>query len=493
MRARRSLALLAAVVCAALLSGCVQQTGAPSDPRSGGGLRYGLAPQADKGTTFQPDVVLVDGGASSVRSVTADGLTWTLSPTAGGISALKPGRVMFLTDRGVGKVMAVHTDSAGVEVTIGPAELTDVIRDGNFKSDQPIAIVSPIAQSAAGAFWADPTLQRQAGVTAGSGADLPTTTAHRSGVLPTLDRPPSPQAIVAETIKATTGGFNLTGSCCSSGPGTALTYDKNGLSMSAKIGLDMTQPTANFALDISGGKITSAGLSVSGAAGITASIRALTKPNSPTNGFSPPLGTDFSFSVPVGTFFGVPLNMVVTQTLNVRVNIPGQAEFNAVGKVQLGSTIGFSYSNGKFANTTSASLDSSGSLDGTNSIAVGISYASFDYNVRFTVGLGYLGFVVGVYLAFGVHLMSVVGAPIGFNENPDAKNPIEACKSIQSEVWVDYGVGYSIPSPVAKLINYFLQAFQSEPIKTSGGLGKGWTPVLTKYVVFPQSGFCVTK
>jgi hypothetical protein len=493
MRARRSLALVAALVSAALLTGCVQQTGASSDPRSGGGLRYGVAPQADKGTTFQPGVVLVDGGASSVRSVTTDGLTWTLSPTAGGVSALKPGRIMFLTDRGVGKVMAVHTDSAGVEVTIGPADLTDIIRDGHFKSSQPVALVNPVAQSAAGAFWADPTLQKQAGVADGSGSDLPTTTAHRSGVLPSLDRPPSPQAIVAETIKATTGGFDLTGSCCSKGPGTSLSYDKNGLSMSAKIGLNMSRPTANFVLDISGGTIAKAGLSVRGSAGITASIRALTRPNSPTNGFSPPLGTDFSFSVPVGTFFGVPLNMVVTQTLNVRVNIPGQAVFNAVGKVRLGSTIGFSYSNGKFVNTTSASLDSSGSLDGTNSIAVGISYATFDYNVRFTVGLGFLGFVVGVYLAFGVHVMSVVGAPVGFNVDQDAQNPIEACKSIQSDLWVDYGVGYTIPTPVAKLINYFLKAFQSEPIKTSGGLGKGWTPVFSKYVVFPQSGFCVNK
>ncbi len=164
-----------------------------------------------------------------------------------------------------------------------------------------------------------------------------------------------------------------------------------------------------------------------------------------------------------------------------------------MGKVNLGSTIGFSYSNGTFANTTTASLDSSGSLAGTNSIAVGISYASFDYNVRFTVGLGYLGFVVGVYLAFGVHLMSVVGSPIGFNEDPGAASPIEACKSIQSELWLDYGVGYTIPTPVATLINYFLEAFKSEPIKTSGGLGKGWTPILNRYVVFPQSGFCVSQ
>jgi hypothetical protein len=494
MRARRSLSLLTAVLVAALLAGCVQSAGgAATDPRSGDGLRYGIAPQPDKGTTFQPNVVLVDGGASSIRSVTADGLTWTLSPSAGGISALKPGRVMFLTDRGVGKVMAVHTDAAGVEVTIGPVALTDVIRDGHFDSKNAVAISNPIALSAKGAFWADPALQQQAGIKAGSGADLPAVYRQVTGPVQTLSRPPSPAAIVSETAKASTGSFDVTGKCCSNGPSTAVAYDKNGLSMSGKIALNMAKPTANFRLDISGGKITSAGLTVRGSAGISASIHANTRPNSPTNGFSPPLGTDFAFSVPVGVFFGVPLNMVVTQTLNVQVNIPGQAVFNAQGKVKLGSTIGFSYSNGTFANTTSASLDTAGSLNGTNSIAVGISYASFSYNVRFTVGLGYLGFVVGLYLAFGVHLLSVVGAPVGFNIDAGAQNPIEACKSIQGQLWVDYGVGYTIPTAVADLVNYFLKAFQSDPIKASGGLGKGWTPVLDKYEVFPKSGFCTSQ
>lgn len=494
MRARRSLSLLTAILCVAVLAGCVQPGGAAStDPRSGDGLRYGLAPQPDKGTTFQPEVVLVNGGASSIRSVTADGLTWTLSPNAGGIAALKPGRVMFLTDRGVGRVMAVHTDSAGVEVTIGPVALTDVIRDGHFNSNKAVVISNPVVLSAKGAFWDDPALQQQAGITEGSGADLPAAYRQGTGPVQTLSRPPSPEAIVAETAKASTGNFNLTGGCCSNGPNTALTYDKNGLSMSGKIALDMAKPTANFRLDISGGKITDAGLTVRGSAGINASIHAVTAPNSPTNGFSPPLGTDFAFSVPVGVFFGVPLNMVVTQTLNVQVNIPGQAVFDAAGKVKLGSTIGFSYSNGNFANTTSASLDSAASLNATNSIAVGISYASFSYNVRFTVGLGFLGFVVGVYIALGVHLMSVVGAPIGFNIDPGAQNPIEACKSIQSDLWVDYGVGYTIPSAVAKLVNFFLKAFKTSPIQTSGGLGKGWTPVLKDYEVFPKSGFCTSQ
>ncbi|MFC5503513.1 hypothetical protein ACFPJ4_14790 [Lysinimonas soli] len=494
MRTRRAPAVVIAAFCCAVLTGCVGSVGgAPSDPRSGGGLAYGLAPQPDKGTTFQADVVLVDGGASSVRSVTADGLTWTLSPSAGGISDLKPGRVMFLTDRGVGRVVAVRTTSAGVAVTIGPVDLTGVIRDGDFASQGAVPITNPVVHSAAGAFWADPELQRQAGVAQGTGADLPAV-ATRGSASAGLPRPPSPAAIVADTVKATTGSFNLTGSCCGNGPGVSLAYDKNGLSMAGRVALDMERPTADFALKISGGTASAAALTVRGAAGISAKLSATAQPNAAIHGFSPPLGMDFDFSVPVGVFFGVPLNLVVSQRFTMEVNIPGQAHLDAVGKIKLGSSLGFRYADKKFSNTTSASLDTSASLTATNSIAVGISYAAFDYNVRFTVGLGYLGFVAGVYLALGAHVLATVGAPIGFNVAQGAQDPIEHCKSVQGELWADYGVGYTIPTPVATLVNYFLEAFHSTPISTSGGLSHGWTPVFPpKYEVFPQSGFCVKK
>ena len=113
--------------------------------------------------------------------------------------------------------------------------------------------------------------------------------------------------------------------------------------------------------------------------------------------------------------------------------------------------------------------------------------------MRFTVGLGYLGFVAGVFLAFGAHLMATVGAPIGFNIDPGATDPIEHCKSVQADLWVDYGVGYTIPTTIQKLVNYFMKAFNADPIPDSGGVSHGWTPVLTKYVVSPQSGFCVQK
>jgi hypothetical protein len=496
MRApRRYATLLGVVTVVALLAGCVGGSGGGSDPRSGDALKYGLAPHPDHGTTFQPDVVLVDGGASAIKSVSSDGLTWTLSATAVGVGDLEPGRVMFLTDRGVGKVAAVTNTPSGVAVTIAPVDLTEVIKDGDFGSKRAVPLSDPVVVSGEGAFWSDPERQQEAGVETGQGADLPTepATFRVGGPARSLDRPPAPSAIVAETAKASTGAFDLTAGCCSNGVGTDLKYAKNGLTMNGHIGLAMSKPTATFRLKIAGGKVQRAGLSVGGGGTISATLNAVTQPNKATNGTSPPLAMDFAFSVPMGEFFGVPLSMVVTQRFTMAVNIPGQAKLVTDGTVKLGSTLGFSYANGTFVNNTSATLDSQGSLKATNSIAVGISYAVFDYNVRFTVGLGYLGFVAGVFLAFGAHLMAAVGAPIGFNIAQGATDPIEHCKSIQADLWVDYGVGYTIPTTVAKLVNYFLKAFNAAPIPTSGGLSHGWTPVLSKYEVTPQSGFCVKK
>lgn len=418
MNGRRWRVPVSIVVCVALLVGCAQSGAAPADPRSGPALEYGLAPHADDGTEFRDDVVLVEGGATSVRSVTADGLTWTLAPEARGLADLAPGRVMFLTERAVGRVIAIATTDAGVEVTMGPVDVTEVIEEGSFESDGEIALTEPIAISQDGAFWADPELQQQAGVPEGSGADVPVAPAALVRIPAALPRPVAPAAVVAETVKGSTGAFNLTGSCCANGPATS--------------------------------------------------------------GFSPPLGTDFTFSVPVGVFFGVPLSMVVTQRFTLSINIPGSATLDAVGKVKLGSTIGFAYGNGTFQNTTTAELDSSASLTATNALAVGISYATFDYSVRFTVGFGLAGFVAGVYLALAAHVMSAVGAPIGINVLPDAEDPIEHCKSVQADLWVDYGVGYTIPSVVAEVINFFLTAFKSTPIPKQGGLSHGWSPVLSK-------------
>jgi hypothetical protein len=101
-------------------------------------LTYGRAPVEADGITYQPDVVLVGGGADVVRSVSGDSMTWTLDAGAPHIDELEPGKVMFLTGRGVGRVLLLDRHDDEVVVTLGPVDLTDVILDGDINVSTPI-------------------------------------------------------------------------------------------------------------------------------------------------------------------------------------------------------------------------------------------------------------------------------------------------------------------------------------------------------------------
>lgn len=134
-----------------LVTGCGAIQGTATSPGQVGGgaavvepelaARYGEAPDPEPdGVTYQPDVVVVGGGAATVRSVSADGLFWTLDGAADGIDRLAVGKVMFLTSRGVGRVASIERRGGDVVVALGPVQFTDVIRDGTFALETPIAL-----------------------------------------------------------------------------------------------------------------------------------------------------------------------------------------------------------------------------------------------------------------------------------------------------------------------------------------------------------------
>ena len=494
--ARRLDIALTVLLCATLLAGCVPAaTPSPADPRSGGGLRYGLAPRPDQGVTFRTDVVLVQGGASSVRGVTADGLTWTLSPTAPGIGDLALGRVLFLTDRAVGTVRAIRTTSAGVEVTLSPAALTDVIEKGTFTSAKPIPLQQPVALSNAGAFWADPDLQRQAGAQLTDDSALDEETAFRSPLAsgPSVPRPPAAAAAVANAATTQTGGFTVDQHCCGTGPKLNLRYDEGGLELRGQAQLAMQAPKADFFLEISGATVRFARLLLYGGhAGVNAHLDAATTPGKHISGWSPPLGDSVSFDVPLGVYAGVPLHMTVTQTLGVRLNIPGDAALHVTGRLDLGATLGFRYDGTKWENLSAGRFDADSAIRGTDSIAVGISYATFVYVIRLTVGIGAAGFTVGPFVSMRTSFSGIVGAPNGLNIVPGG-DAAEQCRTVKGTLDFQFGVGYSIPAFVKKVIDFVLKVFNSEPIARHGGVESTWRRFGALNDTRPKSGFCVKK
>jgi hypothetical protein len=84
---------------------------------------------------YQPDVILIRGGAESIRATSLDGMT---DPRVQGASALAVGKIMFSTGSAVGRVLALRHTSDGFAITLGPIELTDIVSHLEFKMDQPI-------------------------------------------------------------------------------------------------------------------------------------------------------------------------------------------------------------------------------------------------------------------------------------------------------------------------------------------------------------------
>ena len=109
--------------------------------------------------TSHPDVVIVSGGSGVVRSVTDGGLTWRLDPDAGNADLLAPGKVMFVTGRGVGRVVDARRDDRVLAVTIGPVDITDVIQDGEFTSEQPVSLTEAAAYQFDDTFWVSPSTE----------------------------------------------------------------------------------------------------------------------------------------------------------------------------------------------------------------------------------------------------------------------------------------------------------------------------------------------
>src|ERR1700682_2287140 len=145
------------VFAAALLPGCAKRHDAPSaadgasshkygPPRQWPGpprqlkksdlteaeQKYGIAPVPDNTVTYQPDVIIVGGGAEAIRAQNPNGFMWTIDGDAPHARELAPGKVFFMTGRAVGRVLDVRKDGADLIVTVGPVTLTEIFREAHI-------------------------------------------------------------------------------------------------------------------------------------------------------------------------------------------------------------------------------------------------------------------------------------------------------------------------------------------------------------------------
>ncbi|MEO3819669.1 hypothetical protein [Plantactinospora sp. B24E8] len=134
---RRSAALLAVALVTVGVGSCGIRSDRGTGVTGGASARtYGYGPVRDGSVTYQPDVVLVEGGPDAIRAASADGLTWTIDRNAPGADDLGPGRIMYATSRAIGRVVQVRPAGDDLAVTLAPVTLTEVFRDADFRSDR---------------------------------------------------------------------------------------------------------------------------------------------------------------------------------------------------------------------------------------------------------------------------------------------------------------------------------------------------------------------
>ncbi|MEV6967959.1 hypothetical protein AB0M47_22895 [Hamadaea sp. NPDC051192] len=466
---RRALAAWTAVVALATgACGSTSDEDAPGDAR----LRFGQAVAEQPAARLQPDVVVVGGGGDAIRSVTADGLTWRIDARARHARDLAPGKVMFVTDRAVGRVLDLVEEGSDLLVTVGPVDLTEVVRDGTFDKAG-ITLGDPLIYLAGQPLWA------QTGTPPG-GAGKSVRLRRQD------DRPaqPAPVRGGAATTKAL--GYTVYTSCCTDGVGAHFTYDDGGVRLAGTVTLTFRKPDASFHLAIGAGKVTRAEFAVSGGFGIKVDFEGgIQDGRNHRKQF--PIDADLSF--PIGQLAGIPLSFTVSQTLTVETafgaklgTIKGSGEFGLAG------SIGFGYRDGSFGpRVTDQFQRKSSLLNSLTGIPVGVMGLVIRHGVRFTVGISALVFKAGVYAelttSYGTTLGSALGAAYA------------QCRGVAIGVQAAFGIGYSILEPVVKVINKFLSLLTPitgkpiPPIPSGSGLRWPHT-VYQNEEVIPDAEVC---
>ncbi|MFJ6154444.1 hypothetical protein [Micromonospora profundi] len=481
-RRRRAVAVLLTVTLVPLAA-CQRGDAGPKPPRPPAGVaaedqRYGAAPAPDPKVTYQPDVVFVGGGGGSVRGLSEDALTWRIDPGASGADKLARGKVMFLTGRAVGRVLDVRRDADDLAVTLGPVNITDVIRDGTFASDGPVSLEKPVRYDAGTPFWAE---YDAADGGSGGGAAVPAASTPSSStfrVRPVgsgVDMSPAGLSGVRRI-----GGFDVTSICCVNAVGARFSYHGGGIRIVGLATLLMKSPTAQFYLEIRGATIRRAELRVSGMVGLRIEIKGATDRGQNINKRIP---IPLDFSVPVGEILGVPFSVTANQVIGIQTAFSAKdGNIKAAGEWSLGGSVGFGYADGAFGVTKPWNLTVHNSItDSISGPSVGVNGIIIYYQAAFRAGLGMFGLTAGLYAIVTASAGLTVGSALGA--------PLALCRSTQLGLSVDYGVGYTIPGGLARVINKFLDLFNAGPIAASAGIGRV-DNVFDKLDVQPDKKIC---
>jgi hypothetical protein len=420
-------------------------------------LKYGIAPIPDATITYQPDVVVVGGGGDAIRAQSTNGFIWTIDANAPHAADLAPGKIFFMTNRAVGRVLDVRPEGANLVVVVGPVNLTDVVKEADITIDTPIDFNEAIA-------YTSPELPGRVDVialrTAGNDATITPvawSTASGEGEQQPVAPTPDVSNLVNFKVKPIVNRF---------GVGIEANTDAGGLKLSTEATLHIAAPRfeAHIKITPTGG-VEQASLTLTGGAGLTWSFTAGTDVGrrANVNGILTP---DTDFSIPLYGIGPLPFALTVRQRLVVKTALGVRnTTLSANGNYTFDGAFTVGVVNSKWTiggpTNFAAEQNMMKTAEGISFGAAGIDLAD---EVKVITGIGVHGFAAGPYFRVTSALGVFKGSSLGMIE----------CKEATVNVKLSGGVGYVIPKVVTNLFNAILSGLNIKyRITGEGGFDSG--------------------
>ena len=478
-----------ALLCAALVIPLA--TLACSDPRSTAPLQlhpmtrsdltaaeimYGATPRPNPAITYQPDVILVDGGAETIRAMGPEGLTCTIDARARHAREIAVDKIAFVSGRCAGRVLAMTRDGDNLHLVLGPVELTDVFRELHIALNGPLdleqAIEYPRPRFPGTTYplegvdhFADPP----------PAAPIEYASLERSEASRFFVRPVEWSSMDAQQgLPASPGipqridpSFHVTKPLDKkSGPGVELASEADGLRLVTQFQVLLGKPDVDCFISVTGGRVEEARFILRNSATLKMAFDVVAAQDfsKDVSWYMPGLPLD----IPVGpTGISISFRQGIWLDTSIRAR---STMFSAGGVYRLNANLGIRYANGSLRAVVPDGLTVEQNLfRNMSGVSVGASGLRLGQTLSVIAGVGALGFKAGP----GVDLH----AQFQIGRGPTIT--LVQCRDVAVAVGVDASLGWSIPGPIKDLVNAFLKLVNVRPIADHGKFVK--TPTVWPY------------
>lgn len=436
-------------------------------------LKYGMAPTPDPSVTYQPAVIVVGGGADAVRSLSSTGLTWTIDAHAPHADELVEGKIIFLTNRAVGRVLDVRRDGDNLAVTLGPVAITEIIRKCDIHIDaMPIDFGEAIAYTAEdlpGRVIAAPGSAEVRPWSDGGSAVTTVAFTTQSGSPP--GSPPAPARDVSSLVN-----FKVEPTASKKGIGVRATSNGGGMKVIAEAFVHIEEPTLTPVLKISDdGDLLEASLTLTGAAGLTLKFDVGTKVGLKAN-VKGRLQVTPDFSIPVGG--PLPLALTVRQQLMIDTALGVRdSTLTAIGDYTFDGSFSIGYQNKKWGLAGPLGFSAKQSmLQTAGGISIAASGLNLTHQMKVVFGVGAWGLVTGPYFSLNSAAGLFKGSDLGMIQ----------CREATIVVGMSGGIGYLIPRPITDAINFILGTLHIRyRVDGEGGVSSDPMTIINKTSTLP--------